>query len=654
MAPSGKRSLTDDVFASLVGGLKFDKGANAMALDVLRRRPNKQPQPQQHGDTDVAGGRKRPRTSALDFFNSGPSSATAKKSGTENAKPREAVKASKPTKASKSAKESQGDDQEAQEVNDAEMDEAALTGGAEAEAAMHALDDEDIKALRKRLQIKVRGNDLRNPVLSFSVAELTRLKHQEGEKAVSEHALRERARVICENIERSKYAEPTPIQMETLPALLAGRDILGCAPTGSGKTASFLLPMIMRFQNRHGHSRGPQALVIAPTRELAAQILREFEKLAQNVKGVRGALLRKGTKTPEKFDMVVTTPERLASMVAEKEVDLSTVHYLVLDEADKLFEMGFLEHVDEIISACGANTQRVMVSATMPPQIEQLAQTVLRDPVQIVIGTKNAGATTIDQKLIFAGQENGKMIGLQQLIQDGELTPPTLVFVQSKDRAQQLYEELVYDGYKIDVMHSDRTQQQRDEVVRRFRAGQVWILICTELMGRGIDFKGVRCVVNYDFPTSAISYVHRIGRTGRANQTGKAYTFFTHDDIEYLRPIANVMRLSGCEVPDWMLKLRKPSTKERKTLQRRPVERKAISAFGRRKQGQLRVTKGKDSKGTKRKASDTSDQQGKDDQSSIEKAVPKAASASAKKSKKSSSSEKAKSPKTRKVRTSNK
>ncbi|GBG31696.1 ATP-dependent RNA helicase ROK1 [Hondaea fermentalgiana] len=563
---SGPRSLTEDVFSSLVGGLKFDKNANALALDVMRKRPrveNEKSKDEPNSGAAKNGDNKR--KSALDFFAAGPAKTAAATSKKQTSKKSEAKRKDK-TK-SKTHADSDSDDDR---VEEAETEKAVVDANADADA--DKLSVSEVRALRKRMRIKVRGSDVRDPMLSFSVAGL-----QAGAAAAGP-ALRERAQTICENVERSRYTEPTAIQMESLPALLAGRDLLGCAPTGSGKTAAFLLPMLMRLRTRPTKVRGPEGLIIAPTRELAAQIVREFEKLALGIKGLRAALLRKGIKSPGRFDALVTTPERLAAMVAEKRVDLSTVHYLVLDEADKLFEMGFLEHVDEIINACGPETQRVMVSATMPPQIEELAQSVLRDPVEVVVGTKNAGAATIDQKLIFAGQENGKMTGLKQLIQDGELTPPTLIFVQTKERAQQLFEELVYDGYKIDAIHSDRTQQQRDDVVRRFRAGQVWILICTELLGRGIDFKGVRCVVNYDFPTSAVSYVHRIGRTGRANQLGKAYTFFTHDDIEFLRPIANVMRLSGCEVPDWMLKLRKPSSNERKAMQQRAPKRAAISS----------------------------------------------------------------------------
>jgi ATP-dependent RNA helicase DDX52/ROK1 len=196
--------------------------------------------------------------------------------------------------------------------------------------------------------------------------------------------------------------------------------------------------------------------------------------------------------------------------------------------------------------------------------------------VEIFVGLQNAGAETIDQKLMFVGQEQGKMVALRQLIQAGEIVPPTLVFTQSKERCKELYAELVYEGVRVDCIHAERTQAQRDLTVQKFRSGEVWVLVCTDLMGRGIDFKGVNCVINYDFPTSAVSYIHRIGRTGRARRRGKAITFFTIDDIEYLRSIANIVRINGCEVPEWMLKLKKTTKNDRKRLEKAPPNRAPI------------------------------------------------------------------------------
>ena len=195
--------------------------------------------------------------------------------------------------------------------------------------------------------------------------------------------------------------------------------------------------------------------------------------------------------------------------------------------------------------------------------------------MRLVVGEKNAATETISQKLVFCGREDGKLLALKELVRVG-IKPPVLIFVQSKERASELYDELAYDGLNVDVIHAERPQAQRDAVVEQFRTGKVWVLIATELMARGMDFKGVSLVVNYDFPTSVSSYVHRIGRTGRAGRAGEAVTFFTEGDVEQLRAIANVMKASGCEVPEWMLKLKPLKKAKRRRLEAQPRARKAI------------------------------------------------------------------------------
>lgn len=234
-----------------------------------------------------------------------------------------------------------------------------------------------------------------------------------------------------------------------------------------------------------------------------------------------------------------------------------SVEYLILDEADRLFELGFLDQVDKVLSACShPQLKRALFSATMEQGVETLARTVLRDPVRMVVGARNSATASIQQELLFVSNEEGKLIAMRQMLQSG-LPLPALVFVQSKERAQQLYQELVYESVAVDVIHADRTQHQRMEAIRKFRAGKVWFLICTDLMARGIDFKGVSTVINYDFPVSSVSYIHRIGRTGRAGRQGRAITFFTEIDKPLLPSIAKLVKQSGSDVPEWMLKMHK-------------------------------------------------------------------------------------------------
>ena len=439
--------------------------------------------------------------------------------------------------------------------------------------------DQEMAAFRRRLKIQATGSNVPNPMATFD-----EMKQYSGGQAGANVA-----QTLLRNIEKSAYKEPTAIQMQSLPAMMSGRDLLATAPTGSGKTASFVIPIIMRLKQRN--KGGIRAIVLSPARELARQTFQYFERMALGTK-LRVCLLSKATQSSiagqesgkhaaHNMDVLVATPMRLLHLLQEEALQLHQVECVCLDEADKLLEAigssSFVEQVDEILAACtGANVQRAMFSATMLPAVQDLAASVLRDPVGVTIGTVNAGASTIKQKLLFVGREEGKLLAVRQIVQEG-LKPPVLIFVQDKDRAKALYQELIYDGLNVDCIHSDRSQQQRDNAVKQFRTGETWILIATELLGRGMDFKGVNMVVNYDFPPSAVSYVHRIGRTGRAGRQGEAVTFFTERDLEELRSIANVMRLSGCEVPDWMLTIKKKCAKDRRDFELRPPRRARVS-----------------------------------------------------------------------------
>jgi ATP-dependent RNA helicase DDX52/ROK1 len=329
---------------------------------------------------------------------------------------------------------------------------------------------------------------------------------------------------------------------------------------------------------------GFRAVIISPTRELAQQIHRELSSLSIG-KPFKVCVLSKATNVQsdqiteslKNFDILISTPLRLVHALKEGHIQLDRARHLVLDEADKLLELGFLEQMDEILAACSSpKLHKALFSATIPSGVETLAESFMTSPVRVVIGTKNAATETISQKLLFVGSEEGKMVAIRQLIQKG-LTPPVLIFVQSIDRAKELFHELVYDGINVDVMHSERTKAQRDAIIQGLRSGKIWVLITTELMARGIDFKGVRLVINYDFPQTVQSYIHRIGRTGRAGRQGEAVTYFTKEDGPHLRTIVNVMRDSGCDVPEWMLKLKKPSKQSKKDLKRSPLDRRGIS-----------------------------------------------------------------------------
>ena len=491
---------------------------------------------------------------------------------------------------------------------------------------------------RKRMGIHISGTGVPDPVGGFDAL----LPHMAADpRAPSGRTVASDGRVlapILRNVESSEWKEPTPVQMQALPAMVRGRDVLAAAPTGSGKTAAFLLPMLASLRRRDPTRL--RALVLAPTRELTQQIAREGRRLARGTGlrvsaltsaaavGAHGARIQeeggeeeeeeegsssegdedgkgreaeheetrqgagagRSARKPRRLssmrvprvDILVTTPLKLGWILQHASGDLAEVQTLVLDEADRLLEEtgSFVQQVDAVMAACPRAVQRAFFSATVPPAVEELALSVLRDPVRVTIGVKNAGASLIEQKLLFVGREEGKLLEMRQMAAKG-FRPPVLVFVQSKERAKQLSEALQVEGLLAGSMHADMSSEEREAAVRAFRRGDLWILVATDLLGRGIDFKGVRTVINFDFPPSAVSYVHRIGRTGRAGRRGEAVTFFTEDDAPMLRTIANVMRISGCEVPDWMLQLKKLSSKDRRKRARKPLRRKDIYARSR-------------------------------------------------------------------------
>ncbi|BFZ07090.1 hypothetical protein BsWGS_10129 [Bradybaena similaris] len=428
------------------------------------------------------------------------------------------------------------------------------------------VNEEQMRHLKNKYHIHANGTDVPDPLRSF-------------EELNTQYSV---ADVILHNIHSQGYKEPTGIQRQAIPVLLQGRDLMACAPTGSGKTAAFIIPIL--HQLREARSDGFRALVLAPTRELAKQILREFRKLSKGL-GLRSCYIEKEStvlkKSKENFDILVTTPNRLVFMLQQEPplVDVSNVEWLVVDESDKLFEAGkrgFRDQLGAIYKACSSSkVHRAMFSATFAQDVEEWCKLNLDNVIHVYIGAKNTAINTVQQKLVFTGDEDGKLIAFRNLVHEG-ISPPVLVFVQSKERAKHLYTELMYDAINIDVIHSDRPQVQRDEVIKKFRTGQIWVLICTELLGRGIDFKGVNLVINYDFPLTAISYIHRIGRTGRAGRQGKAVTFFTESDKVYLRSIANMIRQAGCPVPEYMIAIKKPGRRERSKLANHVPERKNI------------------------------------------------------------------------------
>ncbi|PWV18643.1 putative ATP-dependent DEAD/H RNA helicase [Trypanosoma cruzi] len=413
--------------------------------------------------------------------------------------------------------------------------------------------------LWKKNELEVEGVDVPQPIEHFS--ELVRPPLSVDGRLVS-------------NLFERNHRIPTPIQMQAIPCLINKRDVLACAPTGSGKTLSFLIPMfhILKSPNTEAGVRG---LIITPTMELAEQIEREAFFL---MKGQRWKLVQHGQSTRNK-DIFITTPRRVFTMIEKKLIDLGNTQYLVFDEVDRLWDSATdnLQVVDSILTACTFEEKVVaLFTATLSSKIEGIARTVMSpDPIRIIVSGRVSANKKISQELVFCGNELGKIVEIRNLLREG-ISPPVLIFVQSIERTKELYDEIRCQGLNIAVMNSKMNHEERDETIMNFRLGKLWVIITTDLLSRGIDFKNIGTVINFDFPITVESYIHRIGRCGRAGKTGKAITFFTEDDKKRIPPIARVMKESGSAVEDWMLEI-KSDRRTRRRLERSTPHRMIVS-----------------------------------------------------------------------------
>ena len=332
-------------------------------------------------------------------------------------------------------------------------------------------------------------------------------------------------------IEEAGYEEPRPIQAKTIPAVLEGRDVLGLAQTGTGKTAAFALPILERLD---GAGRGrPRCLILAPTRELAIQIHGEFQTLGKHMRirsttvfgGVgAGAQVRALRANPE---IIVACPGRLLDLAGSRDVDLSGIETLVLDEADHMFDMGFLPDIRRILALLPKRRQNLLFSATMPKEIRGLAERILQDPHRVELA-HSAPAETIDHAL-YPVDQGQKTALLQHLLREDGFTS-AIVFLRTKHRARRLARDLERTGLRAIALQGNMSQNQRQRAMQGFRDGHYNVLVATDIAARGIDVAKVSHVINYDLPTTPDAYTHRIGRTGRAEELGKACTLVTDED----------------------------------------------------------------------------------------------------------------------------
>ena len=352
------------------------------------------------------------------------------------------------------------------------------------------------------------------------------------------------------------YTQPTPIQEQAIPVVLMGRDILGCAQTGTGKTASFTLPMIDILAAGRAKARMPRSLILEPTRELAAQVAENFDTYGKYHKLTK-ALIIGGESMADQIkvlergaDVLIATPGRLLDVFDRGRLLLNDVRILVIDEADRMLDMGFIPDVERIVSLVSRQRQTLLFSATMPSAIRRLADAFLSNPKEITVAPPSTPAETVTQGLVIVshGEIGGlkeKREALRRLIESEDVRT-ALIFCNRKRDVGVVHRSLTRHGYDVGLLHGDLAQSQRTEVLDRFRAGDLRLLVCSDVAARGLDISDMSHVFNFDVPTSPEDYVHRIGRTGRAGRSGRAFTIAVPEDGKY---VALIEKLIGKAIP---------------------------------------------------------------------------------------------------------
>ncbi|NIJ09610.1 superfamily II DNA/RNA helicase [Sphingomonas vulcanisoli] len=355
---------------------------------------------------------------------------------------------------------------------------------------------------------------------------------------------------LLKAIGESGYTEPTAIQAAAIPPVLMNRDLVGIAQTGTGKTASFVLPMIDILAQGRSRAMMPRSLILEPTRELAAQVAENFEKYGKYHK-LSMALLIGGTSMGDQqkalakgVDVLIATPGRLMDLFARGKILLSGCSILVIDEADRMLDMGFIPDIEQICSKLPATRQTLLFSATMPPVIKKLADKFLSNPKQVEVARAASTNTLIEQALVETSSR-GKRDTLRKLLK-AEDVRTAIIFSNRKTTVRDLADSLRKDGFKASQIHGDMEQSERIRELDRFKAGEINILVASDVAARGLDIKGVSHVFNFDVPWHPDDYVHRIGRTGRAGMSGKAFTLVTPEDAE---AIENIEKLTSFKIP---------------------------------------------------------------------------------------------------------
>jgi ATP-dependent RNA helicase RhlE len=397
---------------------------------------------------------------------------------------------------------------------------------------------------------------------------------------------------LLKSIEEQGYTIPTEVQRQTIPHVLAKKDVIVTAQTGTGKTAAFALPILQQlFENQDAPKGGKtiKALIVSPTRELALQIGNNFKAYGRHT-NLRTTVIFGGISDKPQIDVLtkgvdilVATPGRLIDLQKQNIVDLGDVEILVLDEADLMLDMGFIDDVKRIESLCPEDKQILLFSATMPFKVEQLANSILKTPQRIEVTATSSAAKTVSQVLYYVPKRNKMELCLHLLRND--IKGSILIFRRTKFGVDKLETTLTKNGYKVDTLHGDKSQTDRQEALKKFKNGLVDILIATDVAARGIDINELDVVINFDLPNIPETYVHRIGRTGRAGQNGLAYSFCSADEKAYVKTIEQLIQK---EIP----------VEENHPY---PLDPKAKAIIHKSKQSDSKHKKGRKSKASKKK-----------------------------------------------------
>jgi ATP-dependent RNA helicase RhlE len=354
---------------------------------------------------------------------------------------------------------------------------------------------------------------------------------------------------ILKNVEEAGYTTPTPIQAQSIPPLLEGKDLLGIAQTGTGKTASFTLPMLQKLSNRNFSLTPlePRSLILAPTRELASQIKEQLDKYGKDLK-IKNAVIFGGVGQAAQvaalrsgLDILIATPGRLLDLMNQGHCKLNKVEIFVLDEADRMLDMGFINDIKKVIAKLPEKKQTMLFSATMPNEIVGIANRILKSPVRVEVTPPSSTVERINQKIIFTQKAHKYQLLRKILGEEG--VDLTLVFTRTKHGANKIVDYLAHHKIESAAIHGNKSQSAREAALENFKSGKIKVLVATDIAARGIDVQGVSHVINYDLPVEAESYVHRIGRTARAGKDGDAISFCDETERDALSRIQKLIKL---------------------------------------------------------------------------------------------------------------